>query len=219
MNRLLKLPTQHEADPLTDGKVTAGGSPAAGLSRLRDASRPRLFTKGGFHGPALFIRSSARCSRRPAVGRPPSNRPILALGHRREVRHLAELDDRMLKDIGLLRSDVDGALAEPLYAESLPGAGSSRGAAGSGSGPCEPRRERPGSGLCPGGALGMLSAIGPHLRPTPGSRRQKRSAAVRAPARRAVEDRLQGREMLLLHLASRFHHLAPGLEAPPRSRP
>lgn len=34
---------------------------------------------------------------------------------RREVRHLAELDDRALKDIGLLRGDVDGALAEPFY--------------------------------------------------------------------------------------------------------
>ena len=32
--------------------------------------------------------------------------------HRREVMRLAELDDRTLKDIGLLRSDVAGALAE-----------------------------------------------------------------------------------------------------------
>ncbi len=38
-----------------------------------------------------------------------------ALEHRREVRHLAELDERTLKDIGLSRSEVDGALAEPLY--------------------------------------------------------------------------------------------------------
>ena len=36
-----------------------------------------------------------------------------ALKHRREVKHLAEFDDRMLKDIGLTRSDVSGALAEP----------------------------------------------------------------------------------------------------------
>lgn len=35
-----------------------------------------------------------------------------ALRHRREVMRLAELDDRTLKDIGLLRSDVAGALAE-----------------------------------------------------------------------------------------------------------
>ena len=34
--------------------------------------------------------------------------------HRREVMNLAELDDRMLKDIGLTRSDVDAALAEPI---------------------------------------------------------------------------------------------------------
>ena len=36
-----------------------------------------------------------------------------ALRHRREVMRLAELDDRTLKDIGLLRSDVAGALGEP----------------------------------------------------------------------------------------------------------
>ena len=38
-----------------------------------------------------------------------------ALEHRREVRHLAELDERILKDIGLSRTDVDGALSEPFY--------------------------------------------------------------------------------------------------------
>jgi uncharacterized protein YjiS (DUF1127 family) len=36
-----------------------------------------------------------------------------ALRHRREVKHLAEFDDRMLKDIGLTRNDVSSALAEP----------------------------------------------------------------------------------------------------------
>jgi uncharacterized protein YjiS (DUF1127 family) len=40
---------------------------------------------------------------------------LQALEHRREVRHLAELDERILKDIGLSRSDVDSALAEPLF--------------------------------------------------------------------------------------------------------
>ncbi|KAB0264531.1 DUF1127 domain-containing protein [Microvirga brassicacearum] len=35
--------------------------------------------------------------------------------HRREVRRLAEFDDRMLKDIGLTRSEVEGALAEPFF--------------------------------------------------------------------------------------------------------
>lgn len=37
-----------------------------------------------------------------------------ALKHRGEIRHLAEFDDRMLKDIGLTRSDVSSALSEPL---------------------------------------------------------------------------------------------------------
>ena len=36
------------------------------------------------------------------------------LRHRREIRHLAELDERMLKDIGLTPSDVSSALLEPL---------------------------------------------------------------------------------------------------------
>jgi uncharacterized protein YjiS (DUF1127 family) len=38
---------------------------------------------------------------------------VKALRDRREVKHLAEFDDRMLKDIGLVRSDVDSALAQP----------------------------------------------------------------------------------------------------------
>jgi uncharacterized protein YjiS (DUF1127 family) len=38
-----------------------------------------------------------------------------ALRHRGEVRHLAELDDRALKDIGLSRGEVDGALSVPFY--------------------------------------------------------------------------------------------------------
>ena len=39
---------------------------------------------------------------------------VVALKHRREVSYLAEFDDRMLADIGLTRSDVTGALDEPL---------------------------------------------------------------------------------------------------------
>lgn len=39
---------------------------------------------------------------------------VQALLHRRDVSHLLDLDDRMLKDIGLVRADVLGALAEPM---------------------------------------------------------------------------------------------------------
>src|SRR3712207_176326 len=40
---------------------------------------------------------------------------LKALRHRREVLRLADLDDRALKDIGLLRADVEGAVLEPLH--------------------------------------------------------------------------------------------------------
>jgi uncharacterized protein YjiS (DUF1127 family) len=40
---------------------------------------------------------------------------LLAMQRRSEVKHLAELDDRILKDIGLTRSDVYGALSESLF--------------------------------------------------------------------------------------------------------
>jgi uncharacterized protein YjiS (DUF1127 family) len=39
---------------------------------------------------------------------------LRALKHRREIIQLADFDDHMLKDIGLTRGDVEGALAEPL---------------------------------------------------------------------------------------------------------
>lgn len=38
-----------------------------------------------------------------------------ALRDRAEVKQLIELDDRALKDIGLSRSEVDGALSEPFF--------------------------------------------------------------------------------------------------------
>jgi uncharacterized protein YjiS (DUF1127 family) len=37
-----------------------------------------------------------------------------SLRHRREIKALADLDDRLLKDVGLTRGDVQGALSEPL---------------------------------------------------------------------------------------------------------
>ena len=39
---------------------------------------------------------------------------IRALSHRGDVKSLLEMDERCLKDIGLTRNDVLGALAEPL---------------------------------------------------------------------------------------------------------
>lgn len=44
-------------------------------------------------------------------------RAVRALAHRRAVKRLADLDDRMLKDIGLTRGEVHGALASPLFAD------------------------------------------------------------------------------------------------------
>jgi uncharacterized protein YjiS (DUF1127 family) len=40
---------------------------------------------------------------------------LKAVANRNSVRTLAELDDRMLADIGLTRGDVDGALAAPWH--------------------------------------------------------------------------------------------------------
>ena len=40
---------------------------------------------------------------------------LAALRNRRQVMRLTDLDDRALKDIGLLRADVEGALLEPLH--------------------------------------------------------------------------------------------------------
>ena len=44
-------------------------------------------------------------------------RTARALRHRREVWQLTEFDERALHDIGLSRSDVVGALAEPLKSD------------------------------------------------------------------------------------------------------
>ncbi|MBD2747140.1 DUF1127 domain-containing protein [Microvirga sp. BT688] len=61
---------------------------------------PDRMTFTGMTALGQFVRSLADLSR--------------ALRHRGEIRHLAEFDDRMLKDIGLTRSDVSCALSEPL---------------------------------------------------------------------------------------------------------
>jgi uncharacterized protein YjiS (DUF1127 family) len=42
-------------------------------------------------------------------------RTFAALKSRHQVAQLSDLDDRALKDIGLIRSDVHAALAEPLF--------------------------------------------------------------------------------------------------------
>jgi uncharacterized protein YjiS (DUF1127 family) len=42
-------------------------------------------------------------------------RLVLAIKHRRELAHLSDLDDRMLADIGLTRTDLRDAYAEPLW--------------------------------------------------------------------------------------------------------
>ncbi|MFM9973399.1 MAG: DUF1127 domain-containing protein [Beijerinckiaceae bacterium] len=40
---------------------------------------------------------------------------FVVLKNRRQIARLADLDDRALKDIGLIRSDVDAALTLPLH--------------------------------------------------------------------------------------------------------
>jgi uncharacterized protein YjiS (DUF1127 family) len=40
---------------------------------------------------------------------------VVAIKHRRELARLADLDDRMLADIGLRRSDLDAARSVPLW--------------------------------------------------------------------------------------------------------
>ena len=54
---------------------------------------------------------SAGATRVAALAITPVVTLVKALIHRREVLRLGELDERSLKDIGLVRSDLDGALA------------------------------------------------------------------------------------------------------------
>ncbi len=64
----------------------------------RSARTPTTFS--GMAALEQFVRSLANLFR--------------ALRDRGEIKHLAELDDRMLKDIGLTRGDVSSALSESL---------------------------------------------------------------------------------------------------------
>lgn len=54
---------------------------------------------------------------------------LTVLEHRCRIRHISELDDWILKDIGLSRAEVDGALAEPLTCDwfDSPGSGPGQG--------------------------------------------------------------------------------------------
>lgn len=70
------------------------------------AERMHLIATASWNRAARRVLSDA-LGRLLAVGR--------ALNHRGEVRRLAELDERALKDIGLTRLDVIGALGEPLH--------------------------------------------------------------------------------------------------------
>jgi uncharacterized protein YjiS (DUF1127 family) len=45
-------------------------------------------------------------------------RLVVAIKHRRELAYLADLDDRMLADIGLTRSDLRDAYSEPPWQDS-----------------------------------------------------------------------------------------------------
>jgi uncharacterized protein YjiS (DUF1127 family) len=45
-------------------------------------------------------------------------RLAVAIKHRRDLAQLAELDDRMLADIGLTRRDLGDAQSEPLWQDS-----------------------------------------------------------------------------------------------------
>lgn len=78
---------------------------------------------------ALVPGSSLARSPLPALQATPQKRVVVALrglagflrgmakaiANRREIARLGELDDRMLKDIGLVRGDVIGALSEPIH--------------------------------------------------------------------------------------------------------
>ena len=86
------------------------------------------------------------------------------LRHRRDLAFLAELDDRMLKDIGLNRSDLRFALSEPFWRD--PGAALIARVGQRGIAKCRP-------------------ASVPTVAPA-GARRNQRAAATAARAKRAA---------------------------------
>ena len=65
-----------------------------------------LSTAAALPSPTLVERAAGVCQRVLDT--------VRGLRHRRELTQLLDLDDRMLKDIGLVRNEVLGALAAPL---------------------------------------------------------------------------------------------------------
>jgi uncharacterized protein YjiS (DUF1127 family) len=78
--------------PLMPALMSSDRSLAAGARLHRDAHHPRLFAK-----PIAWVRNLAQ-----AVAR--------EVAFRRAVRQVAELDDDMLKDVGIQRGGIEGAL-------------------------------------------------------------------------------------------------------------
>ena len=74
------------------------------------ARRIKLFTK-----PSRSIGQSRSIATTAAALVQVIRRIVVAIKHRRALTHLADLDDRMLADIGLRRSDLHTAGSAPLW--------------------------------------------------------------------------------------------------------
>jgi uncharacterized protein YjiS (DUF1127 family) len=68
-----------------------------------------------FTEPSRSIGPSSSIGRTAAALARGARRIVVALKHRRELALLADLDDRMLADIGLTRGDLHAARSEPLW--------------------------------------------------------------------------------------------------------
>lgn len=77
--------------------------------------RDGMFTEVRMLGISFALKAAPALAAVPARALGGAVRLGRALAHRAAVRQLAEFDDRMLADIGLSRSEVMGALAEPLH--------------------------------------------------------------------------------------------------------